>query len=76
MEAKEPGDLAWIRTVGVSDFWKTHYTFNERESASGPKRLSQSFFELLMINTLIPLRFAYANKNNWAATDELIIRVD
>jgi hypothetical protein len=61
IEAKEPGDLLWIRKVGVSDFWKTHYTFNQ-ESASGPKRLSQSFFELLMINTLIPLRFAYAQK--------------
>ena len=61
IEAKEPGDLSWIRKVGVSDFWKTHYTFNQ-ESASGPKRLSQSFFELLMINTLIPLRFAYAQK--------------
>ena len=72
IEAKEPGDLSWIRKVGVSNFWKTHYTFNQ-ESASGPKRLSQSFFELLMINTLIPLRFAYAQKQ-LAAVDEQIIR--
>ena len=64
--------MSWIRKVGVSDFWKTHYTFDQ-ESASGPKRLSQSFFELLMINTLIPLRFAYAQKQ-LAAVDEQIIR--
>jgi regulation of enolase protein 1 (concanavalin A-like superfamily) len=63
MEAEKPKDLAWIRTVGVSDFWKTHYTF-ERESASKPKRLSQSFFELLMINTLSHCDLP-ANKNNW-----------
>ena len=72
MEAEKPKDLAWIRTVGVSDFWKTHYTF-ERESASKPKRLSQSFFELLMINTLIPLRFACKQKQ-LGTTDELIIQ--
>lgn len=72
IEAKHPKDLVWIRKVGVSDFWKTHYTF-DRESASSPKRLSQSFFELVMINTLIPLRFAYAQKQ-WGTTDEQIIQ--
>ncbi|MBL6666884.1 DUF2851 family protein [Flavobacteriaceae bacterium] len=71
MEAKKPKDLSWIREVGVSDFWKTHYTF-ERESASKPKRLSQSFFELLMINTLIPLRFAFKQKQLGTPDEQVI----
>lgn len=72
IEANKPRDLDWIRKVGVSDFWKTHFTFDS-ESASSPKRLSQSFFELLMINTLIPLRFAFAQKQ-LGTVDEQIIR--
>ena len=72
VEATKPKDLDWIRQVGVSDFWKTHFTFDS-ESTSSPKRLSQSFFELLMINTLIPLRFAFAQKQ-LGTLDEQIIR--
>ena len=71
IEAEQLTDLPWIREVGVSDFWKTHYTF-DKESASSSKRLSQSFFELLLINTLIPMRFAYAQKQ-WGTTDEKIL---
>ena len=71
IEAKKPKDLEWICKVGVSDFWRTHYTF-DRESASTPKRLTRSFFELLVINTLIPLRFAYAQKQFGSANEEII----
>jgi hypothetical protein len=72
IEAQHLTELAWVRNVGVSDFWKTHYTF-DKASASSPKRLSQSFFELLLINTLIPLRFAYAQKQ-LGTTDEKILQ--
>jgi hypothetical protein len=51
-------NLNWIRQVGVSPFWQTHYSF-EKESSKRSKLLSRSFFELLLINTLIPIRFAY-----------------
>lgn len=71
VEADKPKDLEWIRKVGVSDFWRTHYTF-DLESVSSPKRLSQSFFELLMINILIPLRFAFAQKQFGTADDQII----
>lgn len=70
IKAEAPRDLNWIRTIGVSEYWKTHYTF-EKESAPSPKRLSQSFFDLLMINTLIPLRFAYAQIQEGSFGEEL-----
>lgn len=62
-------NLNWIRQVGVSPFWQTHYSF-EKESSKRSKLLSRSFFELLLINTLIPIRFAYTqlqphSKNDW-----------
>lgn len=71
IKAQELKDLAWIRKIGVSDFWKTHFTF-DKESKPSPKRLSQSFFELLLINTLIPFRFAYAQKQGGTADQNII----
>ncbi|MEK9602884.1 MAG: DUF2851 family protein [Flavobacteriaceae bacterium] len=71
ISAENLSDLDWIRKIGVSEFWKTHFTF-EKESSSSPKRISQSFFELLLINTLIPFRFAYARKQGAGAEEKLL----
>jgi hypothetical protein len=71
IKAQELKDLAWIQKIGVSYFWKTHFTFS-KESKSSPKRLLQSFFELLLINTLIPFRFAYAQKQGGTADQNII----
>lgn len=46
--------------IEISDFWKTHYTF-EKESKKSSKKLTKSFVHLLIINTIIPLRFVYNN---------------
>ena len=48
----------WLKTIGVSSFWETHFTFN-KESKKRQKTLSDAFVELLKINTLIPLFFCY-----------------
>jgi len=45
-------------TIEVNEFWKTHYTF-ESESKKSVKRLTKSFIDLLIINTIIPLKFVY-----------------
>jgi hypothetical protein len=39
-------------------FWKTHYNFESR-SKSSPKKLTKSFVDLLVINTITPLKFLY-----------------
>ena len=44
--------------IGVSEFWKTHYTFN-KESKKSSKKLTKSFIDLLVINTIIPVKFMY-----------------
>jgi hypothetical protein len=45
-------------SVSTSDFWKTHYTF-EKESPKKVKKLSKAFIDLLLINTILPLKFVY-----------------
>jgi len=57
----ETDDLKKIKarfSVETSPFWKTHYTF-EKESRPKRKRLSKNFVDLLVINTIVPLKFCY-----------------
>ena len=57
----EKGTLKEIRDLlrgGTSQYWLTHYTFNEC-SESRPKTLSESSLDLLIINTVVTFLYAY-----------------
>ncbi|TCK66822.1 uncharacterized protein DUF2851 [Winogradskyella wandonensis] len=45
--------------ICTSAFWETHYTFS-KTSKRIKKNLSKSFIDLLLINTILPLKFSYA----------------
>lgn len=45
-------------SIQLNNFWKTHYTF-EKASKASSKRLTKSFVDLLVVNTIIPLKFLY-----------------
>ncbi|WP_372745605.1 DUF2851 family protein, partial [Lutibacter sp.] len=47
-----------VLTSATSSFWETHYTF-KKESKKSIKKLSKGFIDLLIINTIIPLKFMY-----------------
>jgi len=53
--------------ISASEFWSTHYTFST-PSKSLKKTFTKAFIDLIIINTIIPLKFAYAksqgNYNN------------
>ena len=44
--------------VSVSDYWKTHYSFGKK-SSKGEKYLGESSLDILLINTVAPILFAY-----------------
>ena len=58
MEIEKIEDFYKLLSVEVNDFWKSHYTF-ETESKKSNKKLTKSFIDLLLINTIIPLKFVY-----------------
>ena len=60
-------------TVETSTFWETHYTFNKASKAS-KKKVTKAFVDLLLINTIIPIKFNYA-KQLGKTIDEEIIRM-
>ncbi len=58
INAKTKDQLFKILQVGTSNYWKFHYTF-EKEHAVRNKRITESFLDLLIINTVVPLQFYY-----------------
>ena len=57
--------------IAVSAYWQTHYQF-DKESPKKLKKLSQSFVDLIVINTIIPLQFAYAKSQGKENSEDLI----
>lgn len=61
--------------VSVSDYWQSHYQF-DKESPKKRKQLSKSFVDLIVINTIIPLQFAYAKSQGKEISEDLIQLLD
>ena len=57
-EGASVADIYKIFEVQVSPYWQTHYTF-DKESSKKRKVLTPSFVDLLIINTIVPFKFAY-----------------
>jgi len=51
--------LKSILKIQPSEFWKSHYNFSTTSKKS-QKQLTSKFINLLLINTFVPFRFAYA----------------
>jgi hypothetical protein len=47
-----------IFSISTAKYWQTHYTF-DKEHKKMNKKTTPSFIDLLLINTIIPLKFAY-----------------
>ena len=52
-----------IFNVSVAEYWKSHYQF-DKESPKKRKPLTKSFIDLLIINTIVPVQFAYAKSQS------------
>lgn len=58
--------------VAASDYWQSHYQF-DKISPKKSKKLTKSFIDLLLINTIIPIQFAYAKNLGKEISEELIV---
>jgi len=57
--------------VSASEYWLNHYQF-DKESPKKKKSLSKSFIDLIVINTIIPLQFAFAKSQAKEIYEDLI----
>ena len=61
----------WMEKIGVSSFWKKHYTF-AKSSRAQPKRFTPAFIDLLKINTLIPFYFTHQKAQGKDASERIV----
>ncbi|WGD35122.1 DUF2851 family protein [Olleya sp. YS] len=64
-------DLYKLFSISTSSFWDTHYTF-EKASKTSKKTITKAFIDLLLINTIIPLKFCYAKQQGKSIDEEII----
>lgn len=68
---KEVKEFYKLFAVSANDYWNTHYNF-DKESNFKKRKISKSFIDLIIINTIIPLRFAYLNYMGKENSEEII----
>ena len=73
INASTKEDIYNLFLVQVSPFWEVHYTIN-KISKKSRKRITESFIDLLIINTIIPLKFCYA-RHRGQQINEIIIQL-
>lgn len=64
-------DIYGVFQVSASEYWLNHYQF-DKESPKKKKSLSKSFIDLIVINTIIPLQFAFAKSQGKEISEDLI----
>ncbi|MEM5540166.1 DUF2851 family protein [Olleya sp. AS48] len=64
-------DIYKLFSVSTSPFWESHYTF-DKASSTRKKQITKSFVDLLLINTIIPLKFCYAQQQGKSIEEEIV----
>ncbi len=57
--------------VSASSYWDNHYVFG-KESGKSTKKLTKKFINLLIINTILPIKFCYAKHMGKDVNNEVI----
>jgi hypothetical protein len=57
--------------VAASPYWQSHYQF-DHTSKTSRKLLSRSFVDLIIINTIVPIQFAYAASQGKERIENLV----
>ena len=71
ISAEHLKELYALFQVNTSPFWKTHYTF-EKVSKERSKKITKAFVDLLLVNTVLPLRFCYAKQKGDPFNEDLL----
>ncbi|WP_339611605.1 DUF2851 family protein [uncultured Planktosalinus sp.] len=75
ISVKTKEEIYTLFEVSASGFWDTHFHFSS-VSAPRKKRLTKSFIDLLIINTIVPLVFCYRKYTGKEIPDALIILIN
>ena len=71
IDSKHVQDLYSLFDLKVSPYWENHYQF-DKESPKKRKSVTRSFTDLILINTIVPIQFAYYKSIGKEVSEELI----
>ncbi len=62
-EVSNPSEIKSLFDITANDYWHYHFRFDET-SEYAPKKLGSQMFDTLLINTIVPVLFAYGVYTN------------
>ncbi|RAJ06195.1 DUF2851 family protein [Arenibacter echinorum] len=71
INAKSVEELYLVFKVSASEYWNNHYTFG-KVSKNHIKILTRNFVDLLIVNTVLPIKLSYAKHMGRDVPDEII----
>lgn len=75
MELDTVDDMRKLFKLQASNYWNTHYLFNEKESVSRIKKTGNVLIDTLIINVVVPFLFVYGDSINDDKIKERAINV-
>ncbi|MCS3868059.1 hypothetical protein J3D55_000975 [Chryseobacterium ginsenosidimutans] len=61
-----------FKNVKASEYWDHHFNFGKISKIDQPKILSKDFIELIILNTILPLKYTYHKYHNEEIADEIL----
>ncbi|SIQ36306.1 Protein of unknown function [Chryseobacterium sp. RU37D] len=61
-----------FKNVKASEYWNTHFNFGKISPVDQSKILSKDFIELVILNTILPLKYTYHKHYNEEIVDEIL----
>jgi len=71
ISAKKPLEYYELFNIQASEYWNSHYNFGV-SSMDRPKKLTKKFIDLLLINTILPIKFSYSKFIGDNTTEEIL----
>ncbi len=73
INAKTTGEIFNIFDgIKASEYWNNHFNFGKISSVENEKSLTKDFVELIIINAILPLKYAYHKNHNEEIADEIL----
>ncbi|MBB4806429.1 hypothetical protein HNP38_001725 [Chryseobacterium defluvii] len=73
IHAKNSAELFNVfENVKASEYWNNHFNFGKISKTDQPKILSKDFIELVILNTVLPLKYTYHRYHNEEIAGEIL----
>jgi hypothetical protein len=74
IHVKSTEELFYLfKNIKASEYWDNHFNFGKISNVENTKFLSRDFIELIILNTILPLKYTYHKYHNEEIADEILV---